>query len=334
MKRLVGLSMAILVLAASLAGCGDKDTSSSSDEASTSSSVSATENSSPEKTTSEEITESTTEERTAEHTTEADISFVGKWQADSITVNGETSDVILGVPVESVYQFELFDDNTGEIAFYENYGIEWEISDSNSDEIILIIDSDPDNPTDYDMEDLIFNYKTGMLTGSEDDSAYIHMLQVDEFSEVIENYIPTKPSEEKNTESTVTEPAVDIESYVIGKWETARIINDGTEISDLMGIPIGAVIQIEIKENGEAEYGSLLLTDTEKEACSWIVASDTSIEITDIVGPLEFELKDGMLYSVEHGTSEYYFVKVDKFTEFEMEKWESELRQSFDGSEE
>ena len=131
----------------------------------------------------------------------------------------------------------------------------------------------------------------------------------------------------------------------IGKWECDDLLVDGDSstkdlVTGMLGMPLNVLIQITIEEDGKAEMSSPLFELEEAEGTemevSWKELDDNKMELKVAADGeeevLEFEYKDDKLVSVteEDGeVTEMYLVKVDEFTEFDMEKWEQDMQDSF-----
>lgn len=131
----------------------------------------------------------------------------------------------------------------------------------------------------------------------------------------------------------------------IGKWECDDLLVDGDSsakdlLTGMLGMPLNVLIQITIEEDGKAEMSSPLFELEEAEEAemevSWKELDDNKMELKVAADGeeevLEFEYKDDKLVSVmeEDGeVTEMYLVKVDEFTEFDMEKWEQDMKDSF-----
>lgn len=131
----------------------------------------------------------------------------------------------------------------------------------------------------------------------------------------------------------------------IGKWECDDLLVDGDSstkdlVTGMLGMPLNVLIQITIEEDGKAEMSSPLFELEEAEGTemevSWKELDDNKMELKVAADGeeevLEFEYKDDKLVSVmeEDGSvTEMYLVKVDEFTEFDMEKWEQDMKDSF-----
>lgn len=117
----------------------------------------------------------------------------------------------------------------------------------------------------------------------------------------------------------------------IGKWECEKYIVEGEEMKDLMGIPLYAVFQFNIKEDGTATMAESMAqyndtgnaTVEEATNYTWGVVGDNEIVIYNSMGlAVHFTLDGESLVGATEGTDEQiYLVKVDEFTPFDMEEF-------------
>lgn len=122
----------------------------------------------------------------------------------------------------------------------------------------------------------------------------------------------------------------------LGKWECERLIIEGEELTDLMGIPLYAVFQLEIKEDGTAMMAEAVaeLSDSEEAVTyTWGVVSDTEIAIVNTNGDsMLLTLEEDYLVGTEEGYDEQlYLAKVDDFTPFDFESFMNDFQ--LDGTE-
>ncbi|MDE6832674.1 MAG: hypothetical protein K2J39_00275, partial [Ruminococcus sp.] len=118
-----------------------------------------------------------------------------------------------------------------------------------------------------------------------------------------------------------------------GKWECEKIVSEGEEITDLMGIPLYAIYQLEIKDDGTAIMGESLNEMSDAEVamtyeCGMI--SDTEMAIINEDGDsMVFTIDGDYMIGTEEGYNEQlYFVKVDEFTPFDFEAFMNEFQES------
>lgn len=122
----------------------------------------------------------------------------------------------------------------------------------------------------------------------------------------------------------------------LGKWECERLIIEGEELTDLMGIPLYAVFQLEIKEDGTAMMAEAVaeLSDSEEAVTyTWGVVSDIEIAIVNTNGDsMLLTLEEDYLVGTEEGYDEQlYLAKVDDFTPFDFESFMNDFQ--LDGTE-
>lgn len=112
----------------------------------------------------------------------------------------------------------------------------------------------------------------------------------------------------------------------LGKWECEKIVVDGEEMADLMGMPIYASYQYDIMEDGTAGLSeSLMAIMTEADAVeyTWGLISEEEIEIAGNNGSvIQFTLDGDYLVSrMSEQNTEIYLKKVDEFTEFDFQAY-------------
>ena len=119
----------------------------------------------------------------------------------------------------------------------------------------------------------------------------------------------------------------------LGKWECDKLVVDGEEVQDLMGLPLYAVFQLEINEDGTAMMAQAVaeLSDSEEAVTyTWGVIGDNEIEIVDENNnAMTLTLSDNYLIGTEEGYDEQlYLAKVDEFTPFDFESFMNDLQES------
>lgn len=124
----------------------------------------------------------------------------------------------------------------------------------------------------------------------------------------------------------------------LGKWECEKLVVEGEEMTDLMGIPLYAVYQLEIKEDGTAIMGESLneLSDAEVSMIyEWGVISDNEIAVINDDGDsMVFTLEGEYMVGTEDGYDEQiYFVNVDDFTPFDFESFMGEFQEGLEDTE-
>ena len=124
-------------------------------------------------------------------------------------------------------------------------------------------------------------------------------------------------------------------SAFIGKWECEKLVVEGEEMTDFMGMPLYAVYQLDIKEDGTAIMGESLneLSDAEVTMVyEWGVISENEIAIINDIGDtMRFEYDGTYIIGTEEGyEEEIYFVKVDEFTPFDFEAFMNGFQEALD----
>lgn len=119
----------------------------------------------------------------------------------------------------------------------------------------------------------------------------------------------------------------------LGKWECDKLVVDGEEVQNLMGLPLYAVFQLEINEDGTAMMAQAVaeLSDSEEAVTyTWGVIGDNEIEIVDENNnAMTLTLSDNYLIGTEEGYDEQlYLAKVDEFTPFDFESFMNDLQES------
>ena len=117
-----------------------------------------------------------------------DPKYVGKWEASSMTLNGETSEQVMGVPISALFRFEVYDNGkvTWRSAVDNNIiqnanatmDITWKETKENRIEFKV---TDLSGKTDTQTMNL--NYHDDMLVIEESGSA-IYLKKVDEFTKI------------------------------------------------------------------------------------------------------------------------------------------------------
>lgn len=123
----------------------------------------------------------------------------------------------------------------------------------------------------------------------------------------------------------------------VGKWEGEKMVIEGEEMTDLMGLPLYAIYQLEIKEDGTAVMGESFndLSDAEVSMTyEWGVVSDTEIAIINDNGDAMLLTLDGeYLVGTEEGYDEQiYFKGVDDFTPFDYEAFMAEFQEGLESA--
>ena len=125
------------------------------------------------------------------------------------------------------------------------------------------------------------------------------------------------------------------ESQFIGKWECSEMSFGGTTMTDFLGVPVAAMLQAEVTEDGKFTMNSALADDSDdNQTGEWKEIDENTIEVSvEADGEketLELEFKDDKLVMSEDmgngmGNAEITFIKVDKFTEFSEEDLKGNL---------
>ena len=148
-------------------------------------------------------------------------------------------------------------------------------------------------------------------------------------------------SDDENTEDT-TEQATAFQfledadnTMFVGKWECEKLVVEGEEMTDFMGMPLYAVYQLDIKDDGTAVMGESLndISDAEVSMTyEWGVISDTEMAIINDDGTaMRFTYDGTYIIGTEEGYDEQiYFVKVDEFTPFDFEAFMNEFQEGLD----
>lgn len=153
-----------------------------------------------------------------------------------------------------------------------------------------------------------------------------------------ENKITTEAKTEVPTQNQGGSNDGNLEKNIIGKWEASKMIAQGTEMTEFMGVPMHALMHIEIQPNGKCVLTSPM-DEAEAQNGTWKVSGKDKvvIDFPDEDGESdseEFQYKNGTLVAseTEDGeTVEIHLKKVDKFSEFDFEKWQQEMQNSLGG---
>ena len=122
----------------------------------------------------------------------------------------------------------------------------------------------------------------------------------------------------------------------VGKWECEKIIIEGEEMTDFMGMPLYAVYQLNVLDDGTAVMGETLNDYSDNEVAKhydWGVLDENEMAIINEEEDMSmrFTLEDNYLVGHEEGyDEEIYFVKVDTFTPFDFEAFVNDFQQSLD----
>lgn len=144
-------------------------------------------------------------------------------------------------------------------------------------------------------------------------------------------------SSETAKENSSDESVVDFKGNkddFIGKWQSVRLVSNGEELQDVAGLPVYAVFQYDICDDGIVKLPDSLMEVADKDNpvnYTWKFKSDNEIEIngsnnTSIV----YTLKDGQLINAD-STEEIYLEKVDEFEYFNFKEYYDKLMAQQDG---
>ncbi|MBD5159385.1 MAG: hypothetical protein HDT23_03990 [Ruminococcus sp.] len=139
-----------------------------------------------------------------------------------------------------------------------------------------------------------------------------------------------------NVQKTTIQFLDDVDSSdFVGKWECEKLVVEGEEMTDFMGMPLYAVYQLDIKEDGTAIMGESLndISDAEVSMTyEWGVVGDNEIAIVNDTGDtMRFEYDGTYIIGSEEGYDEQiYFVKVEEFTPFDFEAFMNEFQEGLD----
>lgn len=129
------------------------------------------------------------------------------------------------------------------------------------------------------------------------------------------------------------------DSKFVGNWQSTKMIANGTEMTDLLGIPLNALVHLVIEDNGECKMESPM-DSSKTEKGTWkedgekiTVTFETSGDgFSDDDNVQVLEYKDGnLVISGEKvgAEGELILEKVTEFATFDMESWKNDLQQSF-----
>ena len=117
-----------------------------------------------------------------------DPKYVGKWEATDLTVNGQSEESFLGIPIGALFRFEI--DDKGKVIWSSAVDNKI-IQNANEDTEITWEETEPDviqftvkdKTGKTDTETMSLHYRDGKLVIEENSSA-INIKKVDEFTEV------------------------------------------------------------------------------------------------------------------------------------------------------
>ena len=154
--------------------------------------------------------------------------------------------------------------------------------------------------------------------------------ELDEDIEEIEGEIDGDDAEfdlsEETELTTIVLPEADdsaTDDY-LGNWECEKIVDAQGETTDVFGVPLYAMMQLSIKDDGTGLLGSGVGTEEENaQPFNWTF-EDGQIKLDsgeDDTTPATAFITDGKLAITDDGPYQIlYFTKVDEFTEFD---WDS-----------
>lgn len=132
----------------------------------------------------------------------------------------------------------------------------------------------------------------------------------------------TETTDESSQNSDVTD------SSFVGKWECSKLVANGEELDELAGLPIYAVFQYDVREDGTVELPESLMEISDQEnpvSYTWKSKSDNEIEIVGSNdSSIVYSLENGQLVNIS-GTEEIYLDKVDEFKDFDFKGYYDEL---------
>ncbi|MDE6092747.1 MAG: hypothetical protein K2G14_06585, partial [Ruminococcus sp.] len=216
----------------------------------------------------------------------------------------------MGIPVYAVFQLDIKDDNTASMAdtFDESSDSEsaityiWsmvsdtemEIVNENGDTMLLTIDGD---------------YLVGTEEGFDEQ---IYLVKVDKFTPFdFESFINGFSDSDK--------------SAFLGKWECEKAVINGEEMTDVDGIPLCLMFQLDFKENGTVLLGEAMAEFMEETSYSWSMESKNEIVVIDENDDLMMFTADGdYLVGFDSSDDMIYLVRVDEFTPFDIESFMNE----------
>ena len=139
-----------------------------------------------------------------------------------------------------------------------------------------------------------------------------------------ESSVSEESVEEETTEKTTHEYIDADATAFLGKWECEKIIVDGEELADFMGIPIYAMFQFDIKDDGKAYTSDYAPSGVIE--YKWGMISETEIEIVSEDGTaLTFSFEGDKLASRDAESGNViYLVSVDELTPFDAEEFMNE----------
>lgn len=147
----------------------------------------------------------------------------------------------------------------------------------------------------------------------------------------------TEEKTESETEDKTEDKGSDngsLEEKVLGKWESSKLVGEGIELTEFMGLPVSAMLHMEFKKDGICTFESPM-DETEKIECDWKVTGENTftVDIPEEDGTVTaqiFEYKDGILIVSDPDAGDantgIHLKSVDEFSEFDMEKWAEDMQ--------
>ncbi|MCM1505595.1 MAG: hypothetical protein NC177_00445 [Ruminococcus flavefaciens] len=241
--------------------------------------------------------EEETTERTSHDYIEADpTAFIGQWEIKKLTVNGKKQ-YLMSEPFTDVCSLEIYDDGTAVILGVEVTGDE--------------------NPV---------NCTWGMVSGNEmeltGDNGSIIPLTLDG------DYLTFENKDIKISFMKTNESVADVtENDFVGKWQGMKIVTDGEECTEIIDMPVYAMYQFELCEDGSVKFGENISSLIENNiTMGWHEISSTEIELyreEDIEYVEVFRL-DGEYLVFEDSGDFLYLERVDEFMPYEYEEEDHE----------
>lgn len=150
----------------------------------------------------------------------------------------------------------------------------------------------------------------------------------------------TEGTSEKETEAETENKGGDkgsLEENILGKWESKKMVMEGMELTEFFGMPISAMMHLTIEKDGKCTIASPIDEENSGDiACTWTITGTDSLKIEinepsdeDEEEPINLKYKDGKLIIAEgedESAGSIIVEKVDKFTEFDAEKWAEDMQ--------
>ncbi|MDE6538623.1 MAG: hypothetical protein K2K66_00385 [Ruminococcus sp.] len=109
----------------------------------------------------------------------------------------------------------------------------------------------------------------------------------------------------------------------IGKWECTKFVKGGEEYTNVNGIPIYALFQYDLLEDGKINLADSLMEVAPPEVDMtylWGAIGENQIEIASSDGNITFTMDNGQLIS-NTSDEEIYLDKVDEFQDFDFKAY-------------